>query len=98
MPHQRLLETSSDQQCVAVPRALAAHLKSCRISLPPRLMNPALTSQWVETNRGLEIDVATEGIGGHELAMELLLCLGQALWETSGPGDRGGCAGRNRRG
>jgi len=41
----------------------------------------------VETNDGLEIEVASEGIGGHELAMELLLCLGQALWETSEAGD-----------
>jgi hypothetical protein len=72
----------------AVPRALAARLKSCRISLPPRLTNLALTSQWVQTNEGLEIEVASEKIDGHELALEVLLCLGQALWESALPGER----------
>jgi hypothetical protein len=67
----------------AVPHALAARLKFCRISLPFRLTNAALASQWVQTNDGFEIEVASEGIDGHELALELLLCLGQALWEVA---------------
>src|SRR5260370_19753361 len=72
----------------SVPRALAARLKSCRISLPTLLMNPALASKWVPTKDGLEIELASEGIDGHDLAMELLLCLGQALWEAALPEER----------
>ena len=73
----------------AVPRALAARLKRCRIGLPSRLMNAALASQWVEADDNwLEIEVAGEGIDGHDLALELLLCLGQALWEAALPGER----------
>jgi hypothetical protein len=72
----------------AVPHALAVRLKSCRISLPLLLMNPALASQWVTTKDGLEIELASEGIDGHDLALELLLCLGQALWEAALPDER----------
>src|SRR5260370_20910540 len=66
----------------SVPRALATRLKSCHISTPTLLTNPALPSQWATTKDGLEIELASEGIDGHRLAMELLLCLGQALLET----------------
>lgn len=72
----------------AVPAALASRLGSCRISLPPRLEDPDLSSRWTWTGEALEIEVATEGIEPHDLAMELLLCLGQALWESAGGGDR----------
>jgi hypothetical protein len=67
----------------SVPGALAARLKRCCISLRTVLINPALASQWVTTKDGLEIDLASEGIDGHDLAMDLLLCLGQALWEVA---------------
>jgi hypothetical protein len=72
----------------AVPRALAARLKPCRIGLSSRLMNAALASQWVEAHDWLDIEVASEGIDGHDLAMETLLCLGQAIWEVALPGER----------
>jgi hypothetical protein len=71
----------------AVPRALAARLKHCRISLPSRITDAALSSQWVQTTTGVDIAVASEGIDGHESALELLLCLGQALWESALPGE-----------
>ena len=32
--------------------------------------------------------VATEGVSHHDLALELLLCVGQALWERTIPGER----------
>jgi hypothetical protein len=32
-------------------------------------------------NGGLEVSVTTAGIEEHDVAMELLLCLGQGLWE-----------------
>ena len=72
----------------AVPRALAARLKHCRISLPSRLSDAALSSRWAQTNGGFEIELASEGIDRHDLALELLLCLGQALWEVALPVER----------
>jgi hypothetical protein len=33
------------------------------------------------TSGGLEVSVTTAGLEEHDVAMELLLCLGQGLWE-----------------
>ena len=71
----------------AVPRTLAARVTPCSISLPFHLTSAASSSQWVQTDDGLQIEVASGGIDGHELALGLLLCLGQALWEAAIPGE-----------
>jgi len=72
----------------AVPAALAARLKRCHIRLAGRLENPDHASQWTETGDALEITVACEGVEAHDVALEVLLCLGQALWEAAEPGER----------
>ena len=64
----------------AVPSSMARRLGSCRISLPAEA-EADVTSQWTITNSGLEVSVTTTGFEEHDVAMELLLCLGQALWE-----------------
>jgi hypothetical protein len=38
-------------------------------------------------NGGLEVSVTTAGVEEHDVAMELLLCLGQALWERLSDGE-----------
>jgi hypothetical protein len=63
----------------AVPSSMARRLGSCRISLLA-LMDSTVTSQWSETGLGLEVRVMTFGVEEHDIAMELLLCLGQVLW------------------
>ena len=63
----------------AVPSSMADRLGPCRISLLP-LGIPAITSQWDESDSGLEVRVTISGLEEHDVAMELLLCLGQALW------------------
>src|SRR5262249_2848357 len=46
-----------------------------------------LSSQWTATTSALGGSVATRGFEEHDIAMELLGCLGQAIWEKlSGPG------------
>jgi len=63
----------------AVPSSMALRLGSCRISL----VSPAdstVTSRWTETDAGLEVFVTTSDLEDHDIAMELLVCLGQALW------------------
>jgi hypothetical protein len=59
---------------------MARRLGSCRISLPAEVAS-GVASRWTMTNGGLEVMVTTAGIEEHDVAMELLLCLGQGLWE-----------------
>ena len=64
----------------AVPTSLARRLGSCRISLPPEVAS-GVASRWTMADDGLEVSVTTAGIEEHDVAMELLLCLGQGLRE-----------------
>jgi len=63
----------------AVPSSMTHRLGYCRIMLLP-LADSTVTSQWTETDIGLEVSVTTSGWEEHDVAMELLLCLGQVLW------------------
>jgi len=63
----------------AVPASMARRLGHCRISL--EIADPTVASQWTETEAGLAVSVMRAGSEDHDIAMELLLCLGQALWE-----------------
>ena len=63
----------------AVPSSMASRLGSCRISL--LAADPEMSSRWTESGAGLEIAVVTGESTDHDLAMELLVCLGQALWD-----------------
>src|SRR5229473_3511250 len=63
----------------AVPASMARRLGHCRISLD--IAHATVASQWTETEAGLEVFVMTAGSEDQDIAMELLLCLGQALWK-----------------
>jgi hypothetical protein len=65
----------------AVPSRMAHQLGSCRVSLVSSLGGPDLASQWTATDRGVEVSLAAADRDEHDIAMEMLLCLGQALWE-----------------
>jgi hypothetical protein len=65
----------------AVPSSMAQRLGRCRIALVSELGDPATSSEWRETEAALEISVAATGIEEHDVALELLVCLGQVLWE-----------------
>jgi len=69
----------------AVPRAMAARLKSCRISFPAELEGGRAASRWRESEGALEIAVAAEAVEGPDLAMEVLRAMGQALSGTLFP-------------
>jgi hypothetical protein len=72
----------------AVPSRMAYVLGSCRVSLVSSLGNPDLASQWTATDRGVEISLAAADRDEHDVAMEMLLCLGQVLWERLLPNQR----------
>ena len=65
----------------AVPSRMASQLGLCRVSLESSLGSPDLASQWTATGRGVEISLAATDREEHDVAMEMLLCMGQALWE-----------------
>lgn len=64
----------------AVPSAMARRLGAGRIALTGDEAG-GISSQWTRTSGGLDILVTTAGSEDHDIAMELLLCAGQALWE-----------------
>jgi len=64
----------------ALPSSMASRLGSCQISLPAE-PDPGVSSRWAESAAGLEVSIVTAEIPDHDVALELLTCLGQALWE-----------------
>jgi hypothetical protein len=64
----------------AVPSSMARRLGPCRIALLAQ-GELDVTSRWTTTTRALEVSVTTKEFEEHDIAMELLVCLGQALWE-----------------
>jgi hypothetical protein len=64
----------------AVPSSMAHRLGSCRISFLAQT-EAEVTSRWTTTSSGLDVSLTTSGFEEHDVAMELLLCLGQVLWE-----------------
>ena len=69
---------------------MARRLPLCVFLLVPSLEEEDIVSRWTETEDRLELTVSTEGVDPHDVALELLVCLGQALWErvTRGIHDR----------
>jgi hypothetical protein len=65
----------------AVPSGMARQLGHCVIRLAVGLGGPDLASEWTGGEQDLRIWIATGGRTDHDIAMELLICLGQALWQ-----------------
>src|SRR5215469_3188819 len=64
----------------AVPSSMARRLGACQIAILAQAESD-VTSRWTTTPNGLEVSVTTGEFEEHDIAMELLVCLGQALWE-----------------
>ncbi len=60
---------------------MAFRLGPCRFLLRDRFSNADLSAQWVLSEERLSVELATEGVEPHDVAMECLLCLGEALWQ-----------------
>lgn len=65
----------------SVPPRMVRRLGRCRVSVVEVLGGSSIVSRWTATDLALEIALATAGRQDHDIALELLLCLGQALWE-----------------
>ena len=70
----------------AVPSSMARRLGPCRISLEADA-DAGVASRWSMAADALEVSVATGESDEHDIALELLLCLGQALWERLSEGE-----------
>jgi hypothetical protein len=70
----------------AVPDQMADRIGFCHISLLMDLEGgPDVDSQWTRSESELKISLAVRDRNPHDVAMELLSCLGQALWEVLVP-------------
>src|SRR5260370_4670087 len=65
----------------AVPPGMARQLGRCEVSLVEHLGSPSIASRWTLTDTGMEVSLAMVAGDGHDIALELLVCVGQALWE-----------------
>ena len=74
----------------AVPPAMAVRLPRCEFSLPVRLDDGRAASRWTLAQESLRIAVAAAGVEPHDIALELLICLGQALWDVLSDKERAG--------
>ncbi len=65
----------------AIPASISRRLKPCLIELKDDLSGGRASSRWTESEDTIRIELAAAGCEAHDLALELLRCLGQALWE-----------------
>jgi hypothetical protein len=65
----------------AVPKSVAEQIGDCDISIVTALDDPESTSEWSWLDDRLELKLVS-ATDPHDTALELLFCLGQALWET----------------
>jgi len=61
---------------------MARQLGRCEVALVERMDKGSIVSRWSRTDGRLEVALAVAGREGHDIALELLVCLGQALWEA----------------
>ncbi|MFB3826276.1 MAG: hypothetical protein ACE15B_05880 [Bryobacteraceae bacterium] len=66
----------------AAPRGILDRIGKCRVAL---VEEAPFASQWTETGEGIEVTLAAGD--PHDTALELLLCIGQALWERLTPAE-----------
>jgi hypothetical protein len=66
----------------SIPPALLRRLGKIEYTLEPHLED--LSSRWAQTDKGIRVELATEDTTPHDSALELLTCLGQAIWESAG--------------
>src|ERR1035438_7748502 len=77
LAHGWTLDRGPSLSAALVREFIRPAVRAVPTSLAPRLV----ASRWTMVNGGLEVSVTTAGIEEHDVAMELLLCLGQGLWE-----------------
>jgi hypothetical protein len=75
------------EAAAAVPPEMAARVGFCRIIVRERLAADVV-SAWSRTGRGFDIELAAQGMEPHDVALEMLRCVGQVLWEKLSGAER----------
>ena len=70
----------------SVPAALARRLGSVQFDL--RASEEEVSSRWRWGKTGVEVEVNPSETSPHDCALELLTCMGQALWYSASAGER----------
>jgi len=70
----------------SVPPSLAQRLGFCEIVLVRSIDDGEAVSRWTAAAQGITIELVA--LEPHDLAMELLVCLGQVLWEIMPAAER----------
>jgi hypothetical protein len=73
----------------AIPRSLAVRLPRCEFTLVGAFEGLEIASRWTLTENRVAVEIATSEVDPHDVAIEMLVCAGQALWEVI---DSGECA------
>jgi len=72
-----------DSALACIPPRVSQLTGPIRFTAEPSLDDPDALSRWTQSDTGLLVELATEDIEPHDLAMEFLTCVGQALWERT---------------
>jgi hypothetical protein len=72
----------------AIPRSMAARLPRCEFTLERAFERPGIASRWTLTGDRVRAGIATFEVDPHDVAVEMLVCAGQALWEVIEFGER----------
>lgn len=67
----------------AIPKSMVQSIGKCAVSVSP--LEPGIGSRWSLRAPYNQIELSSSLGDPHELAMELLLCTGEMLWETTEP-------------
>lgn len=70
-----------------VPGSIAARIGPCSVEVAERLL-PEAASRWTVEAGGTRLELAAGGVEPHDLAMELLICVGQIVWDGAAEEER----------
>ena len=79
-------EETIHEALASVPTALARRLGAVEVDL--RAGEEEIASRWRWGKNGVEVEVNPNEISPHDCALELLTCLGQALWNSASAEER----------
>ena len=79
-------EEAIREALACLPEPLAQRLGPVRFAV--RASDEDVESRWRWGNVGVEVEVNERETSAHDCALELLTCLGQALWHSGSAGER----------
>ena len=82
-------EEAIREALACLPEPLAQRLGHVRFAMRER--DEEVASRWRRNDAGIEVEVNPSETSPHDCALEVLTCLGQALWQSVSAGERRAC-------